>query len=152
MQINIWSEGFHNYMIANYSLYKATCPELMYSMICFYVKIASLAETYIWYGGVLELAIAYMNDITTNGRGLTTEAWSTIPQEWIDIYCGPMKTLYRKPAAASIPSSSSGLKAKAFCSQFNTSQCGFEPNCYRLPICSRCRGEHPLLKCSTIPK
>jgi hypothetical protein len=72
--INIWSEGFHNYMIANHSLYKVTFPELMYSMTCFYIKIASLAEIYIWSGGVLELAIAYMNDITTNRRGLTVEA------------------------------------------------------------------------------
>jgi hypothetical protein len=45
--INIWSEGFHNYMIANHSLYKMTFLELMYSMICFYIKIASLAEIYI---------------------------------------------------------------------------------------------------------
>lgn len=150
--INTWSEGFHNYMIANHALYKATFPELMYGMTCFYIKIASLAEIYIWCGGVLELAIAYMNDITTNGRGLTAEAWSTIPQEWIDIYCGPMKTLSRKPASASAPPSSATSKTKAICSQFNTSQCGFEPNCYRLHICSRCKGEHPLLKCGIAPK
>lgn len=150
--INIWSEGFHNYMIANHSLYKTTFPELMYGMTCFYIRIASLAETYIWYGGVLELAITYMNDITTNGRGLTAEAWSTIPQEWIDIYCGPTKTLSRKLASDSALSSSVTSKTKTICSQFNTSQCAFEPNCYRLHVCSRCKGEHPLLKCSTAPK
>jgi hypothetical protein len=42
--INIWSEDFHNYMIANYSFYKVTFPELMYSMTCFYIKIANLTE------------------------------------------------------------------------------------------------------------
>jgi hypothetical protein len=152
--INIWSEGFHNYLIANHSLYKGTFPELMYGMICFYIKIASLAEIYIWSGGVLELAIAYMNDITTNGRGLTSEAWSTIPQEWIDIYCGPMKILSRKPASTSLPSSSSSLtsKTKTICDHFNTSQCGFGSSCYRLHICAHCKGEHPLSKCSTAPK
>jgi hypothetical protein len=79
--INIWSEVFHNYMIANHSLYKVTFPELVYSMTCFYIKVASLAEIYLWSGAVLELAIAYMNDITTSERGLTVEAWRTIPQE-----------------------------------------------------------------------
>jgi hypothetical protein len=83
-------------MIANHSLYKGTFPELMYSMTCYYVKIASLAEIYIWSSNILELAIAYMNDITTNVRGLSTETWSAIPQEWIDMYCGPMKILSRK--------------------------------------------------------
>jgi hypothetical protein len=152
--INIWSEGFHNYMIANHSLYKATFPELMYSMTCYYIKIASLAEIYIWSGGVLELAIAYMNDITTNGRGLTAEAWTTIPQEWIDMYCGPMKILSRKLASTSSLTASSSLtsKTKTICNQFNTSQCAFGPSCYRLHICSHCRGEHPLSKCSTAPK
>jgi hypothetical protein len=148
--INIWSEGFHNYMIANHSLYKVTFPELMYGMTCFYIKVASLAEIYIWSGAVLELAIAYMNDITTNGRGLTAEAWSTIPQEWIDMYCGPMKILSRKPASTS--SSSSPSKTKTICNQFNTSQCGFGLSCYRLHICTHCKGEHPLSECSTAPK
>jgi hypothetical protein len=151
--INIWSEGFHNYMIANHSLYKVTFPELMYSMTCYYVKIASLAEIYIWSGGVLELAIAYMNDITTNGRGLTTEAWSAIPQEWVDMYCGPTKILSRKPASTSSPSSSLSIsKTKTICNNFNTSQCGFGASCYRLHICSHCKGEHPLSKCPTAPK
>ena len=148
--INIWSEGFHNYMIANHSLYKVTFPELMYGMTCFYIKVASLAEIYIWSGAVLELAIAYMNDITTNRRGLTAEAWSTIPQEWIDMYCGPMKILSRKPASTS--SSLSPSKTKTICNQFNTSQCGFGLSCYRLHICTHCKGEHPLSKCSTAPK
>jgi hypothetical protein len=151
--INIWSEGFHNYIIANHSLYKGTFPELMYSMTCYYVKIASLAEIYIWSSGVLELAIAYMNDITTNGRGLSTEAWSAIPQEWIDMYCGPMKILSRKPASTSSPSSSlSTSKTKTICNNFNTSQCGFGASCYRLHICSHCNGEHPRSKCPTAPK
>jgi hypothetical protein len=152
--INIWSEGFHNYMIANHSLYKATFPELMYGMTCFYIKIASLAEIYVWSGSVLELAIAYMNDITTNGRGLTAEAWSTIPQEWIDMYCGPMKILSRKPPSASSPSSSSLLtpKTKTICNHFNTSQCGFGPSCYRLHICTHCKGDHPVSRCSQAPK
>ena len=151
--INIWSEGFHNYIIANHSLYKVTFPELMYSMICFYIKIASLAEIYIWSGGVLELAIAYMNDITTNGRGLTADAWSIIPQEWIDMYCGPMKILSRKPASTLSPSSSFlPSKTKTICNHFNTSQCGYGSSCYRLHICSYCKGEHPLSKCPTAPK
>jgi hypothetical protein len=151
--INIWSEGFHNYMIANHSLYKVTFPELMYGMTCFYIKIASLAEIYIWSGGVLELAIAYMNDVTTNGRGLTVEAWRTIPQEWIDMYCGPMKILSRKPVSASSAASSSSLasKTKTICDNFNTSQCGFGLSCYRLHICAHCKGEHPLSKCPTAP-
>ena len=152
--INIWSEGFHNYMIANHSLFKVTFPELIYGMICYYVKIASLAEIYIWSGGVLDLAIAYMNDITTNGRGLTTEAWSTIPQEWIDMYCGPMKILARKPAITSLPSPAllSMAKTPTICKNFNTSQCGFGTDCYRLHVCSHCKGEHPISKCPTTPK
>jgi hypothetical protein len=72
--INIWSEDFHLYIIANHSLYKVTFPELMYSITCFYIKIASFAKIYIWSGDVLELAIAYINDITTNGKGLIAEA------------------------------------------------------------------------------
>ena len=152
--ISIWSEGFHNYMIASHSLYKVTFPDLIYGMICYYIKIASLAEIYIWSGGVLDLAIAYMNDITTNGRGLTTEAWSAIPQEWIDMYCGPMKILPRKSASTSLPSSSplSISKTKTICNNFNTSQCGFGASCHRLHICSHCQGEHPLSKCPTAPK
>jgi hypothetical protein len=152
--INIWSEGFHNYMIANHSLYKVTFPELIYGMICYYVKIASLAEIYVWSGGVLDLAIAYMNDITTNGRGLTTEAWSTIPQEWIDMYCGPMKTLARKPASTSSPPPAplSIAKTSTICKNFNMSQCGFGASCHRLHICSHCKGEHPVSKCPTGPK
>jgi hypothetical protein len=152
--ISIWSEGFHNYMIANHSLYKVTFPELMYGMTCFYVKIASLAEIYLWSGAVLELAIAYMNDITTNGRGLTVEAWRTIPQEWIDMYCGPMKILSRKQASNSLAASSSvpTSRTKTICDNFNTSQCGFGLSCYRLHICAHCKGEHPLSRCSTAPK
>jgi hypothetical protein len=55
--------------------------DVLYSMTCFYIKIARLAEIYLWSRAVLELAIAYMNDITTNERGLTVEAWRTFPQE-----------------------------------------------------------------------
>lgn len=150
--IGIWSEGFHNYMIANHSLYKVTFPELLYGMICFYIKIASLAEIYIWSGGVLELAVAYMNDITTNGRGLTTGAWSTIPQEWIDMYCGPLKTLSRKIPSTVSPSPLSGSpstpRTKAICNQFNHSKCTYGPDCYRLHVCAQCRGNHPLSSCS----
>jgi hypothetical protein len=80
-------------MIANHSLYKATFLELMYSITYFYIKIASLVEIYVWSGSVLKLVIAYMNNITTNGRGLTAEAWSIIPQEWINMYYGLMKIL-----------------------------------------------------------
>jgi hypothetical protein len=83
-------------MIANHSLYKVTFPELIYSMICFYIKIVNLTEIYIWFGSVLKFAIAYMNDITTNGRGLIAEAWFTIPQEWIDMYCRLMMILSKK--------------------------------------------------------
>jgi len=54
--INIWSERFHNYMIASYSFYRVIFPELMYSMICFYIKIASLAEIYIS-GPVMSLSL-----------------------------------------------------------------------------------------------
>jgi hypothetical protein len=71
--IDIWAEGFYNYIIANCVLYSTTFPNLLYSMLRFYNKIASLAKVYTWSRAVLNLAIHYQNHIIESSKGLTFE-------------------------------------------------------------------------------
>lgn len=154
--IDIWSEGFHNYMIANCVLYSTTFPNLLHGMLRFYNKIASLAKVYTWSGAVLNLAIHYQNHIMESGKGLTFESWSNIPSDWVDTWCSSTTvrtstgTLAKKSnARPSITPAQPGASA-LICNNFNVGRCSSSSkDCIRQHICLTCKGDHAVIACTS---
>jgi hypothetical protein len=85
-------------------------PTLVPAMLSFVRQILSLEQVYVWQGAVLDLAIAYHQDMMYSGITDITR-WSYIPPDWITLYITPAK-LKSTPLLAGPWSGPRGSKRK----------------------------------------
>ena len=134
----IWSAGFLNYVQILMGFSIITYPLLFNALLAFHSRIIELSDIYNWKDTVLPLAIEYYTEITYT-TPLDISAWR-IPQEWIDKYCTPDKTLYyistSRPTASRKRSATITIPSE-ICLRFNGKGC-FYKSCDRTHACKEC--------------
>ena len=140
-------------------------PTLVPAMLSFVRQILSLEQVYVWQGAVLDLAIAYHQDIVYSGITDVTR-WSYIPPDWIALYITPAK-LKSTPLLAGPGSGPRGSKRKdphstsetsggpkvpqhlQICWDWNNINHECDDPCPngRRHECKKCGGAHPMHKC-----
>ena len=137
---DIWCKSFINYLMIMVDFLGSTTPTLFRALLLFWSKIRRLSKIYMWQEAILPLAIDYHTEITTTNHA-DVDMW-TLPQDWIDQYCSPDRTLSSSLSKKrSVTSSLEGLtnkkKTVEICRNFNLKGCSFE-GCARKYKCTEC--------------